>query len=234
MPARAKYRCLLLPAALLSVLGSALPASSATHTAFQSSSEGCSGGGDVCGTFPLIPTGSASYRHRASGDGSVEVTASTEGGIPVTACLPAACPPGRYHAEALSSVWIDVAVPAGSPTIDVAAVYRLDRLLAEAEATIGDPRASLSGSLSISAVPSGLCSDGSAVTGTLERAIGPESAPGLEGAETTIACASASGALPAVQLRVGLSIAVSATSDGGTAAADSAAQLLSVQIDAGG
>ena len=224
-------RPLLLLAALASTLGSSLVASSATYSTFQASSEGCSGGGDLCGTFPLVPSGSATYSDSASSDGSLAVSASTEGGLPLAVCLPAACPPGRYHAEALSSVWIETNVPPGQLAIQVTAAYRLDQLVAQTEATIGTPDAGLTGSLSISAVPEGLCSDGSAVTGALEQAIGPGSALGFQNAATTIECAGATGALPALQMHVGMSFAVSATSDGGTATAAGRAQLLSVEIN---
>jgi hypothetical protein len=237
MPARERpsaARLLLILAAAAISLASAVPASSTTTTTFEASSEGCAGGGDLCGTFPLVPSGDATYSHSASSNGTIDISASTEGGLPLDACLPVACPPGRYHAEALGSVWVDENVPAGASAIHVTAAYRLDELVAQAEATIGNPVAALAGTLSIAPHPGALCSDGSAVTGAVEQAIGTGSALGPQSEEATIVCAGATGTLPALLLHVGLSFVSSATSDGGTATAAARAQLLSVEISAGG
>lgn len=216
-------------------MGSLSAASSATYTTFEAFSEGCSGGGDVCGTFPLIPSGSAEYSHSAGPDGTLDLAASTDGGLPLAMCLPAACPPGQYHAEALGSVWVDVDTPDGTQSLAIAADYRLDELVATAEATLGGPVVSVAGALTaIEApdAPAAVCSDGSSVVGRAVMAIDETSAVGPGTLATTIACEGASGTLSATRWRLELSIALQATSDGGTADTRARARLVAVHVEA--
>lgn len=212
-------------------VGSLSQASSSTYTTFEALSEGCSGGGDVCGTFPLVPSGTAEYSHAAGSDGSVDLEAATQGGLPLDQCLPLACPPSQYHAEALGTVWVDV--PTGStPAVSIMASYVLDEVVEENDATIGSAVASVTGAVAVLPAPGSAaptCSDGSDVVGLRTDSISGESVEGAHTFGTTIECAYG-GNLSATIWRVEMSITVGTTSAGGSATAAADAQLVSVEV----
>jgi len=200
-------------------------------TTFSFESAGCSGGGNVCGSFPLIPTGAASYEHAAGSDGSIELAAAAERGLPADVCVPGRpCEHIlRYHGEALGRVWADVGTVAGSAA-QIDADYELEELTATAEAIIGTATAGVAGSLSIVPAPGSdelTCSDGSPIVGADSLAIDQATPLGAGTFSATIGC-DGDGTLPAMTWRVLLLLTVDATSDGGMAQAAARGQLVKV------
>lgn len=226
------------PAALAVAAALLVPAhaGATTYTTFEARSEGCSGGGEVCGTFPLVRAGSASYEHRAQTDGTVDLSVRVEGGIPSPGCVgPYTCVPplSQYHAEAAGTVWVDVETADGASAVAVRADYRLVELTAARSALVGRADVSLSGAVTVAEAPASTqasCSDGSDVAGRVTEAISAGSEPGEHTIVTTLGCAGG-GTLSAARWRVALSLRVAGTTDGGTAEARAHAALVAVAID---
>lgn len=195
-------------------------------TTFNYASEGCAGGGNVCGSFPLVP-GDATYSHGARADGTVAVAAQAEGVLP--ACAVVRCSPDRFrfHAEAIAAAWTDVPVVPGTTSVVIAATYSVEQVHAAAEPLLGDARAEASVVISVAAAPGeqATCSNGSAPGGAMSR---PVMASGE--ATTTLACP-VGATLNASVWRVALTARASATADSGEAEAAAQAQLLAVSVE---
>lgn len=212
------------------VIVSALGASAAEVTTFSFASAGCSGGGDHCGAFPLVRTGSATYSHSAGADGAISLTVEAEGGLPVDVCLPGRpCEPiTRYHGEAVGNVWADISIPGGTTTDEIRAEFDIDELAADAEAIVGGASATLGGTITIARTPGQLgvkCSDGSAVIGSAMRVLDETTSVGNDTLTAAVSCAG-TGNLPATSWRVTMQLQVDATADGGSATATADARLV--------
>lgn len=201
-------------------------------TTFSFESAGCSGGGNACGTFPLVPMGDAEYEHTASSDGVIEVAASADRGLPLEVCLPGRqCEPlFRYHAEALGRVWTTVSTPAGAAYVTIDADYDLVELTAEATSLGGSPEAAIDGVLSIvpaAGFTSTTCTNGNAIVGAETLSIDASTPTGAGTLGATFECEDG-GLMPPMTWRVQLAITSAATSDGGEAAAEAVAQMTKV------
>ena len=216
------------------VLLCALPAHAETFTSFQARAEGCSGGGNVCGGFPLVPAGSAAATYHASSDGSVDVSASVDRGVPSPLCRPGvACVPAvaRYHAEAVAEVWVDVPSAVGAHRVDVAVAYEIGELTVARSTTVGNADASLIAAVEVTgAAQEPVCSDGSDGVGTTTVPLVAGTPHGSYDVATSIACEGSGATLSAGSWRVRLSVRVAATTDGGSAEAHGRAGLTSVDV----
>lgn len=204
------------------------------YTTFEHASEGCAGGSDVCGPFPLVRLGAATYHHDATADGVVEAAAETDGGVR-EACAGAAClGVARYHAEATARVWVDVPVVAGTRSVHVTVEHAADAFsTAEEHGPLGDGEAVLDGSVDVADAPGSSlrCSDGSEVHGDGYFGVLGEHGYDAEPLVALVRCLNEGASLTDGTLRIGLTVRAKATSAGGEAGAGVVARLVSVTVE---
>jgi len=233
--AREHVRLTIFAIAATSLLAVPSAARADTYTSFQSRAEGCSGGGSVCGGFPLIPAGSAASSFHADDTGAIDIGARADGGIPSLTCVPAVtCLPviAQYHAEAAAIVWVDLDVPDGAHSVYVRAVSHVTEVTKEATPAIGHATASAVGTLSAleaEGASRAACSDSGEIIGRAIEFVTTEPADHV--LQTTIACAGDGAVLSGARWRVALRAKVAATTDGGSAHARVRAELTSVTFD---